>query len=91
MKLEVIKREIGTITVTDDEVLVSLELGISHGAVKKSVTPITVEHSVRIEDGILGLGNDEDTGIADAVVMAMAGVNKRADETIAAMRGLTSL
>lgn len=88
MKLEVIKRDVSEIVVSDDQVLVAMELQISHGRVKKSVTPVTVEHAVMIAALLPGA---DDTGVADAMVMAVAGVNRRADEAIAALGGLTEL
>lgn len=88
MKLDVIKRDIIDITVTDHAIQIALELGVSHGRAKKTVTPITVEHTVDIAALFPG---DIGSGIDDAIAMAVAGVNKRADDAIAALKGLTSL
>lgn len=88
MKLTITKREIADITITDDEVTVALELQVLHGQVKKVTTPITVEHSVPIAEL---LGDENSTGVDDAIVMAVAGVNQRADEALKAIGGLTEL
>lgn len=85
MKMTVTKREITDITVTDDDVTVALELQILHGQVKKVTTPVTVEHSVPIAELL------ESAGVDDAIVMAVAGVNQRADEALKAIGGLTEL
>lgn len=90
MKLDILSREIADITVTDDMVAVSLVVSISHGQIKKSITPITVEHEVPLS---VLLPGDETSGegIDDAVVIAVAGAHKRADEAIKAIRGLDKL
>lgn len=89
MKLDVLTREVSEIVVTDEAVAVTLEVSISHGAVKKSITPISVEHEVSISP--LFPSETLSTGVDDAIVMAVAGANKRADEAIAALRGLEKL
>lgn len=90
MKLDVLSREIADITVTDEVVAVSLVVSISHGQVKKTIMPITIEHEVPLS-ALLPGDDDTGAGIDDAVVMAVAGAHKRADEALAAIKGLDKL
>lgn len=84
MKMDILSREIADITITDDLVAVS----ISHGQVKKTIKPITVEHEVLLDDDF---GDVEELPIADAIVMAVAAAHKRVDEALAAIKGLEKL
>ena len=88
MKLEVTKHEITDITIYDDEVVVYLEVSLSHGAIRKATAHITLEHTVKLAP-LLPTGDE--LGIDDAIAMAVAGVKQRADLAVNALRGVKEL